>query len=139
MSGKMPVLEATAPAALASRALDERSLAVLFGDARTANAFHAEPVAPETLRLLTELVHLGPTAMNAGPLRLIYVTTPEGKDRLRPHLSPGNVAKTDSAPVTAIVAMDTRFHEQLPRLFPARPNAGAAFVENTELARDTAR
>ena len=35
---------------------------------------------------------------------------------LRPALAPGNVDKVMSAPVTAIVAQDLEFHEQLPKL-----------------------
>jgi 3-hydroxypropanoate dehydrogenase len=40
---------------------------------------------------------------------------------LRPALSGGNVDKTMSAPVVAIVAYDLDFHEHMPRLFAHAP------------------
>ena len=76
------------------------------------------------------------------PLRMVFVTTPEGRERLRPLLSAGNVAKVESAPVTAILARDLNFHETLPRLFPhapqqyydrARDNAEPASLQNATL------
>jgi 3-hydroxypropanoate dehydrogenase len=126
----------------ASRVLDDRALDVLFHSARTANGFLNEPVSPETLERLVELSKLGPTAMNALPLRVVFVTSPEGRERLKPHLSPGNVAKVESAPVTAILARDLEFHQLLPRLFPhapqqyfdaARDNAESMSLQNATL------
>ena len=125
-----------------TRALDERALSVLFHDARSANGYFPETVAPETLERLAELTELGPTAMNALPLRVVFVTSQEGRERLKPLLSPGNIAKVESAPVTAILARDLNFHEQLPRLFPhapqpyfdaARDNAEAMSLQNATL------
>ena len=66
----------------------------------------------------------GPTSSNSQPVRIIFVRTQEGKERLRPALSSGNTAKTMDAPVTAIVAYDTQFYEHLPRNFPAQPDGG---------------
>ena len=40
----------------------------------------------------------------------------EAKARLLPAMAPGNVEKTRTAPVTAIVAYDLEFHEKLPEL-----------------------
>jgi 3-hydroxypropanoate dehydrogenase len=61
---------------------------------------------------------MGPTSANATPGRFVFLTTEEGKNRLLPALAPGNVEKTRSAPVTAVIAWDTEFYELLPRLFP---------------------
>jgi 3-hydroxypropanoate dehydrogenase len=60
----------------------------------------------------------GPTSANTSPARIIFVKTPEAKARLLECMNPGNVEKTRSAPVTAIVGMDMAFYEQLPRLLP---------------------
>jgi 3-hydroxypropanoate dehydrogenase len=79
--------------------------------------------ALRSLRAIVEAAHLGPTTINATPLRVVFVTSPEGRERLRPLLMPGNVDKTFSAPVTAILARDLQFHEHLPRLFPHAPQA----------------
>ncbi len=105
------------------RAVDDNALDTLFRTARTANGFLPDPVDPEVLEKIVEAANLGPTAMNSTPLRVVFVTTPEGRDRLTPLLSPGNVAKVQSAPVTAILARDLHFHEHLPRLFPHAPKA----------------
>ena len=50
----------------------------------------------------------------------------------------GNRAKTMAAPVTAIIGYDTRFFEQLPKLFPPNPKARAMFENNAALADTTA-
>jgi 3-hydroxypropanoate dehydrogenase len=54
-------------------------------------------------------------------MRVVFVRTDEGRERLRPLLSPGNVEKTMTAPVTAVIGFDTGFHRELPRLFPHNP------------------
>lgn len=107
--------------------LDDRSLDVIFRAARTQNGFLDQPVTDAQLRALYDLLKWGPTTMNSQPARFVFVRSKEAKERLRPALSPGNVDKTMAAPVTVIVAYDTRFYENLPRTFPNNPNARAAF------------
>jgi 3-hydroxypropanoate dehydrogenase len=125
-----------------ARALDPRALSTLFHDARSANRYLPEPVASDVLERLVDLTTLAPTAMNAIPLRVIFVNSAEGRERLKPALQPGNVAKVESAPVTAILARDLNFHEHLPRLFPhapqqyfdkARENGEAMSLQNATL------
>ena len=122
--------------------LDQRALDVLFHSARTANGFLPQPVSEQTLRDVVEAMKMAPTAMNALPLRVVFVTTDEGRARLIPALMPGNVAKVESAPVTAILARDLEFYQHLPRLFPhapqayfdnARANADEASLQNATL------
>jgi 3-hydroxypropanoate dehydrogenase len=115
-----------------TRALDQRALQTLFHEARSANGFLPEPVSPDVLEAIVDATKFAPTAMNALPLRIVFVTSQAGRDRLRPLLMPGNVAKMDSAPVTAILARDLNFHEALPRLFPHAPQA------YFDMARDSA-
>ncbi|MGB9146927.1 MAG: malonic semialdehyde reductase [Acidobacteriaceae bacterium] len=98
--------------------LPEAVLDQLFRNARTHTAWLPKPVPVEVLRELYELVRLGPTSANSSPARFVFVMTPEGKERLKPALAPGNVDKTMAAPVTAIVANDMEFYEHMPRLFP---------------------
>lgn len=100
--------------------LDAATLNTLFADARTHNVWLDRPVEDALLQRLYELARMGPTSMNTQPLRLVFVKSPEAKQRLLPALAAGNVDKTMSAPVTAIVAYDSRFHEQMHKLFPAR-------------------
>ncbi|ODN72217.1 malonic semialdehyde reductase [Methylobrevis pamukkalensis] len=99
-------------------ALDAGALDVLFREARTHNAWLDKPVARETLEDAARLAGFGPTAVNALPGRFVFVTTKAAKEKLRPLLSPGNVDKTMSAPVTVIAAYDMEFYEKLPKTFP---------------------
>lgn len=106
--------------------IDASALDTLFRNARTQNGFLEQPVSDAQLRELYDLVKWAPTTMNTQPMRLVFVRTPAGKEKLRPALSPGNLDKTMKAPVTAIVAWDAQFYENLPRTFPH--NAGARDV-----------
>jgi 3-hydroxypropanoate dehydrogenase len=90
----------------------------LFTEARTQNGYRRDALSDDTLRQLYELMKWGPTAANSCPARLIFVRSPEAKDRLLACVSPGNVNKVREAPVTAIVGMDIDFHDKLPKLFP---------------------
>jgi len=112
----------------AGRALDAAALDTLFRAARSQNGWLPRPVTEATLRELFDLWRWGPTASNGQPARVVFVGTSEGKARLRPCLSPGNVDKTMAAPVTAIIGYDTGFHEHLPRLFPHNPAARERFA-----------
>lgn len=92
---------------------------LLFTAARSHNRFHDEPVPDATLHALYELLKWGPTSANSCPARLVFVRSAAAKAKLVACMSPGNVEKTRSAPVVAIVGMDLAFHEQLPKLYPA--------------------
>jgi 3-hydroxypropanoate dehydrogenase len=72
------------------------------------------------LRELYDHVKWGPTAANTCPARFIFVTSAAAKERLLDCVNPGNMAKVASAPVTVIVAGDTRFYDEMPKLFPSR-------------------
>ncbi|MEX3899044.1 malonic semialdehyde reductase [Paraburkholderia sp. BR10954] len=117
--------------------LSDQALAQLFRDARTHNGWQNKPIDDAVLRELMELVLLGPTSANSSPGRFVFVRTPEGKEKLRPALSAGNLEKTMAAPVTVIVAMDMAFYEQLPKLFP-HADARSWFVGNERLIANTA-
>jgi 3-hydroxypropanoate dehydrogenase len=94
---------------------------LLFTEARTHNAWQDRPIADADLRRLYELARMGPTGGNSQPLRVVFVRTAAAKEKLRPALFPLNLEKTMTAPVTAIIALDTEFYEKMPKLFPARP------------------
>jgi len=100
--------------------LDEAGRATLFTEARTSNTFSDEPVSDEALRAVWDLAKWPPTAANTQPLRVVFVRSAEGKARLVPLLAEGNRAKSQAAPVVAILAVDLDFHEFVPRTFPAR-------------------
>jgi 3-hydroxypropanoate dehydrogenase len=110
-------------------ALDDHALDVIFRDARSQNGFLPDPVSDELIQRVWDLARLGPTGGNTCPLRVVFIRSPEGKERLRPTLAAGNVDKTMSAPVTALFAYDLEFYEKMPQLFPAR-DMRSGFVGN---------
>lgn len=100
-----------------SKVLSDDALDQLFRTARTHNVLGGE-ISEETLRQLYDLTKWGPTSANGSPARFVFVKSPQAKEKLRPALSEGNLAKTLAAPVTVIVAHDHEFYEKLPYLFP---------------------
>jgi 3-hydroxypropanoate dehydrogenase len=107
--------------------LDSHALDVLFREAHSTHAFTG-PVSDEQLRELYELMKWGPTTFNTQPGRFVFVRSKEAKEKLAPALSAANLEKTMQAPVTAIVAYDLQFYDNLPRTFPHRPEANKAFM-----------
>ncbi|MFE7270606.1 malonic semialdehyde reductase [Streptomyces sp. NPDC057623] len=119
-------------------ALSPEAQELLFTEARTAYKFTDEPVGDDQLRAIFELFKWAPTASNVNPLRILYVRTPEAKERLLPLLNPPNRPKTASAPVVAVLALDSEFTEHVPTLFPVFPGLKEAFEANPELREDNA-
>jgi len=119
--------------------IDDKSLDTLFREARTQNGWLDRPVSDEQLRAIYDLLKMAPTSANSQPGRFVFLRSAQAKARLRPALSPGNLDKTMAAPVVAIVAHDTHFHEHLPKLFPHNPDAVNWFAgEANRAARETA-
>jgi 3-hydroxypropanoate dehydrogenase len=116
--------------------LDDAARAVLFTDARSSNSFSDEHVPDETLRAVWELAKWPPTAANTQPLRVVFVRTEEGKRRLVPLLKEGNRAKSQAAPVNAILAVDLDFHEFVPKTFPARAAMKDSLEESGRAGRE---
>jgi 3-hydroxypropanoate dehydrogenase len=129
-AAKTETSEATKP--LSSEALNQ-----LFLEARTHTAWLPKAVSLDALRQAYDLARMGPTSANGSPARFVFLTTTEAKSRLLPALAPLNVEKTRSAPVTAIIAWDTAFHELLPKLFP-HADMRSYFVGNQPLIDETA-
>lgn len=115
-----------------STQLENAAAQHIFHSAHTAYRFTDEPVSDEQLHTIYDLSKFAPTAINAQPLRVTFIRTPEAKARLLPLLSPGNRAKSESAPVTAILAADTNFHEQLPKVAPQSAGARENFASNEQ-------
>jgi len=98
--------------------VNDTDLNLLFLEARTHNGWLDKPVEDALLRRIYEVARMGPTTANSQPMRVVFVKSPEAKERLRPALDAANLAKTMTAPVTAIIAHDLEFYEKLPRLMP---------------------
>jgi 3-hydroxypropanoate dehydrogenase len=115
----------------------ESALDQLFRDARTHNGWTDQAVSADQLHALWDLVKMAPTSANCSPARLIFVTSAAAKEKLKPCLMEGNVAKTMAAPVTVIIGQDMEFYEKLPELFP-HTDAKAWFVGDDDLIAATA-
>ena len=115
----------------------EEALDRLFREARTYNGWLDRPVSEDLLHEVYDLAKMGPTSANLTPARFVFLTTSEAKERLIPALAPGNVEKSGTAPVVAIIAYDTEFYEQAPRLFP-HMDMRPLFMGNPELSAETA-
>lgn len=117
--------------------VSEESLDILFRDARTYSAWRDQPVSEHLLRQVWDLTRMAPTSANCSPARIMFVQSEEAKARLKPCLAEGNIDKTMSAPVTAIIGHDMEFYEKLPELFP-HTDARSWFVGNDDLIAGTA-
>jgi 3-hydroxypropanoate dehydrogenase len=117
--------------------ISKEALDQLFFNARTQNGFIDKPVSLDLLKQVYDIAKMGATSMNTQPARYVFVTTPEAKARLIPTLSPGNVDKTREAPVTVIVATDTKFYENMPQVWHGS-GAKEMFAGNAALAEGTA-
>ena len=101
--------------------LDGDSADLLFREARSHNAWQDRDVTDEQLHEIWNLTKFGPTSANTMPGRLLFIRSAEAKEKLKPSLAPPNVDKTMAAPVVALLAYDTRFFDDFPRLYPIRP------------------
>jgi len=117
--------------------LEDAALDTIFRTARTQNKWLDRPVSRDQLVALYELMRWGPTSANCFPIRIVFVTTLETKERLKPLVLQGNHEKVMTAPVTAIMGYDTRFYDWLPRLFP-HVDARSWFVDKPDFAETTA-
>lgn len=128
-----------APEILAPRAtrIPEQSLDQLFREARTHSFWQSRAIERDTLKEIYELARMGPTSANTSPARFLFLASDEAKARLLPAMAPGNLDKTRSAPVVAIIAHDREFYEELPTLFP-QADAKSWFVGNPAAIEATA-
>jgi 3-hydroxypropanoate dehydrogenase len=118
--------------------LNDDGLRLLFTEARTHNGWLDKPVTDAEIKRVFDVMKMGPTSANCSPARFVFVRTKDGKERLRPALSSGNLEKTLAAPVVAIVAWDTKFYDHLPRLFPHNLDARSWFANSETVAHTTA-
>lgn len=118
--------------------LDEAGRQLLFTGARTHGKWLDKAVSEDTLRALWDLLKWGPTSANCSPARILFLRTQEARQRLMPAISAGNIEKTRTAPVTAIIGFDVKFYDKLPKLFP-HADARSWFTDDPEMADATAR
>ena len=118
--------------------LNDEGLRLLYLDARTHNGWTDQPVSDADVRRIFDVMRMAPTSANCSPARFLFLRTKAAKERLKPALLSGNVDKTMSAPVVAIVGYDLKFYEHLPKLFPHNLEARTWFEGNPKLIETTA-
>ena len=118
-------------------AIPDESLDQLFRAARTQNKWLDTPVSDTLLHAVYELMRMCPTSANCSPARLVFVTSKDGKQKLKSLVSAGNAPKVETAPVTVIIGQDLEFYQKLPQLFP-HADAKSWFTGNQKLIETTA-
>ncbi|HAM25848.1 MAG TPA: malonic semialdehyde reductase [Microbacteriaceae bacterium] len=119
--------------------LDDAGRALLFTEARTANTFSDTPVSDEELLGIWAMAKWAPTSANLQPLRVLYVNTVAGRERLVGHMNEGNKAKTLTAPAVAVLALDSRFHEHVSTVMPFMPQLQDVFEANEDARSSSAK
>lgn len=117
--------------------LNDAALDQLFRVARSQNAWQDTPVTDEQLQQLYKLMKWGPTSANSCPARMVFVKSAEAKERLKPSLQDGNIEKSMTAPVVAIIGMDMKFYEEFATLFP-HADAKSWYVGKPEKIQESA-
>ncbi|MGC4095332.1 MAG: malonic semialdehyde reductase [Polyangiaceae bacterium] len=117
---------------------DSVSLSRLFLEARSIQRFRDVAISDETLARAHALARLGPTGFNSQPVRYVFVRSLQAKLRLGAALSEKNREKLLGAPLSVIIAWDSRFYEHLPRVFPTR-DVRALFEQNPALVQSSGK
>ncbi|WP_425410414.1 malonic semialdehyde reductase [Hyphococcus sp.] len=122
---------------MSDKMINDQALDIIFREARTHNGWEERKVTPTLMQAVYDLMKWGATSANCSPARFVFVTSDEGKARLKPHLAEGNRDKTMKAPCCVIIGYDMEFYEKLPELFP-HTDAKSWFVGNDDLIKSTA-
>lgn len=117
--------------------VNDYALDTIWRTARSRNGWQDKSVPETLIRAAYDLAKMGSTSANCSPARFVFIKSEEAKERLKPHLMPGNVEKTMSAPWTVIIAHDMNFHNKIPELFPHNPEAKNWFAD-TDIRAETA-
>jgi len=110
------------------------AISQLFTDAHTYPSWEAREVPDQLLRELYDLVKLGPTSANLSPLRIIFVKNGAKKDALLATVAEMNKEKVKTAPVTAILARDSRYFDKADVLWPHNKGMRDYFAGNLPMA-----
>ena len=115
-----------------AKPLDDAALATLFTEARSYNDWAPEPISEAQIQAIYEAAKFGPTAANGNPARYVWAVSDAAKQRLIPHLSEQNRAKSLKASAIVIIGYDLDFPEHMERLFPHAPTAKHWFNDPVE-------
>ena len=118
--------------------MSQKFLDQLFLKARSHYNWKNKNVDEKVLKELYDLVKNCPTSANSEPMRIIFLKSKKSKDRIKQYLSEGNVEKTMTAPIVAIIAYDSKFYNHLPKLFPHNPAMKKVLSNPPDKAKTTA-
>ena len=90
----------------------------IFENARTYRSFKDKAINDDVIHQLYELVKWAPTASNLCPMRISFVKSEAQKQQVIAAAAAGNQAKIESAPLVAIIAYDSAFHNHIEVLAP---------------------
>jgi 3-hydroxypropanoate dehydrogenase len=119
-------------------AVNTDALNQIFTLARSHYDWLDKPVSEEQVHEIYNLMKMCPTSANSSPLRLVFVRSDEAKERILPYIMDSNREKSRKAPICVILAMDTKFYDHIPDLFPHNPDARLWFAGNDALIDETA-
>lgn len=114
------------------KSLNDAALDQMFRDARSHNGWQDREVSDAQLQQIYDLMKWGPTSANSCPARLVFIRSDAAKQKLKACLDEGNVKKSMTAPVVALIGMDMEFYDKLPKLFPHNPDAVSWFAGKPE-------
>ena len=114
-----------------SHAINDEALDIVFRAARSQTKWLDKPVSPALLMAVYDLMRFGPTSANCSPARIVFLVSEESKERLKPHLSKGNVEHTMAAHATAIIAYDLAFFDKMAKLAPTNPAAKDSWLQKS--------
>ena len=98
--------------------IEDQVIDLLFTGARTHKVFLNKPVTDATLQRLYDIAKFAPSASNLCPMRIVFATSDEARRKVIDAAAAGNKPKVESAPVVAIIAHDSQFHQHIDRLAP---------------------
>jgi 3-hydroxypropanoate dehydrogenase len=120
-----------------NQVLDDNALDLLFREARTYHGWQDRNVGDEIVKAIYDLTKWGPTSVNSCPMRIVFVRSKEGKEKLIPMLDKSNQEKTMQAPVVALFAYDFKFYDKMGKLAP-HVDVEKWFVGKEAAVKDTA-
>jgi 3-hydroxypropanoate dehydrogenase len=81
---------------------------------------------------------MGPTSLNSCPARIVFIKSESAKLKLKECVNEGNVRKSMTAPVVALIGMDMEFYNKLTKLWPHQQDAASWYIGNPEKTREVA-
>lgn len=120
------------------QSLSKQALDQLFRQARSHNGWQDREVTDAQLQQIYDLMKMGPTAVNSCPARLVFIKSQAAKERLKDCVNEGNVTKSMTAPVVALIGMDMEFYTKLNKLWPHAPDAPSWYIGKPDKIKENA-